>query len=156
MPVNLGFNCRAVSPPVRHLFSIPCKSARGFYSNVFGEPTFGFSSLEIDGCTPIEGADPNPKTQLSTEHLHSLPVGEHFGIRRLLLEGGGHIKGAFLQADLVDKVSLLLVPGIGGRHEIPSVFDGVKPTSETAVPLKLKSLFFVPGIGTIQGFCASR
>jgi 5-amino-6-(5-phosphoribosylamino)uracil reductase len=30
----------------------------------------------------------------------------------LLLEGGGHINGAFLQADLVDEVSLLLVPGI--------------------------------------------
>jgi riboflavin biosynthesis pyrimidine reductase len=28
-------------------------------------------------------------------------LGEHFGIRTLLLEGGGHINGAFLQADLV-------------------------------------------------------
>src|SRR5271165_5312515 len=30
-------------------------------------------------------------------------LGEHFGIRTLLLEGGGHINGAFLQADLVDE-----------------------------------------------------
>ena len=35
---------------------------------------------------------------------------EHFGIRTLLLEGGGPINGAFLQADLVDEVSLLVVP----------------------------------------------
>ena len=67
-------------------------------------------------------------------------LGEHFGIRTLLLEGGGHINGAFLQADLVDEVSLLLVPGIDGRHDIPAVFDGVNPARNTAVPLKLKSV----------------
>jgi riboflavin biosynthesis pyrimidine reductase len=67
-------------------------------------------------------------------------LGEHFGIRTLLLEGGGHINGAFLQADLIDDVSLLLVPCIDGRHDIPSVFDGVNPARTTAVPLKLKSV----------------
>jgi riboflavin biosynthesis pyrimidine reductase len=67
-------------------------------------------------------------------------LGEHFGIRRLLLEGGGRINGAFLQADLVDEVSLLLAPGIDGRHEIPAVFDGVNSASKAVVPLKLKSV----------------
>ena len=51
-------------------------------------------------------------------------LGEHFGIRTLLLEGGGHVNGAFLEAGLVDEVSLLVVPGIDGRHDIPAVFDG--------------------------------
>jgi 2,5-diamino-6-(ribosylamino)-4(3H)-pyrimidinone 5'-phosphate reductase len=67
-------------------------------------------------------------------------LAEHFGIRTLLLEGGGHINGAFLESGLVDEVSLLLVPGIDGRHEIPAVFDGVNPSSRTASPLKLKSV----------------
>lgn len=67
-------------------------------------------------------------------------LGQHFGIRRLLLEGGGHINGAFLEADLIDEVSLLLVPGIDGRHEIPAVFDGISPRKNAAVPLKLKSV----------------
>lgn len=67
-------------------------------------------------------------------------LGEHFGIRTLLLEGGGHINGAFLEAGLVDEVSLLLVPGIDGRHDIPAVFDGVSPAKKAAVPLKLKSV----------------
>jgi riboflavin biosynthesis pyrimidine reductase len=67
-------------------------------------------------------------------------LGEHFGIRTLLLEGGGHINGGFLEANLVDELSLLVVPGIDGRHDIPAVFDGVNPLSKTAVPLKLKSV----------------
>lgn len=67
-------------------------------------------------------------------------LGEHFGIRTLLLEGGGHINGAFLQAHLVDEVSILVVPGIDGRHDIPAVFDGVSLARKDAVPLKLKSV----------------
>jgi riboflavin biosynthesis pyrimidine reductase len=67
-------------------------------------------------------------------------LAEHFGIRTLLLEGGGHINGGFLQAGLVDEVSLLLLPGIDGRHEIAGVFDGVSAANHAAVPLKLKSV----------------
>lgn len=65
-------------------------------------------------------------------------LGEHFGIRRLLLEGGGHINGAFLQAGLVDEVSLLLVPGIDGRTGVPAVFDGL--AGKLLFPLRLKSV----------------
>lgn len=65
---------------------------------------------------------------------------EHFGIRTLLLEGGGHINGAFLQAGLVDEISLLMLPGIDGRHAVPAVFDGVADANHTAVPLRLKSV----------------
>jgi 2,5-diamino-6-(ribosylamino)-4(3H)-pyrimidinone 5'-phosphate reductase len=67
-------------------------------------------------------------------------LGEHFGIRTLLLEGGGRINGAFLDAGLVDEVSLLLVPGIDGRREVPAVFDDVNPARTRAVALKLKSV----------------
>jgi len=66
--------------------------------------------------------------------------GEYFGIATLLLEGGGHINGAFLDAHLVDEVSLLVAPGIDGRHDIPSVFDGISSRNHTAYPLKLKSI----------------
>jgi len=67
-------------------------------------------------------------------------LGKHFGIRILLLEGGGHINGAILQAGLVDELSLLVVPGIGGRHDIAAVFDGLSQAKKKAVPLRLKSL----------------
>jgi 2,5-diamino-6-(ribosylamino)-4(3H)-pyrimidinone 5'-phosphate reductase len=65
---------------------------------------------------------------------------KHFGIRTLLLEGGGHINGGFLEAGLVDEVSVLIVPGVDGRHEIPAVFDGMNGSRKAAVPLKLKSV----------------
>jgi 2,5-diamino-6-(ribosylamino)-4(3H)-pyrimidinone 5'-phosphate reductase len=67
-------------------------------------------------------------------------LGEHFGIRTLLLEGGGHINGGFLEAGLVDEISLLVVPGIDGRREVASTFDGMKLSSDQAVTLKLKSV----------------
>jgi riboflavin biosynthesis pyrimidine reductase len=67
-------------------------------------------------------------------------LAEHFGIRTLLLEGGGHINGAFADAGLIDEVSLLLVPGIDGRTAVPAVFDGMSLSTQTAVPLKLRSV----------------
>ncbi len=67
-------------------------------------------------------------------------LGQYFGIRTLLLEGGGHINGAFLEAGLVDEVSLLVVPCIDGRHDVPAVFDGLNPSTNKAVYLKLKSV----------------
>ena len=79
------------------------------------------------------------KTSLDLVQAVNL-LGEHFDIKRLLLEGGGHINGAFLEARLVDEVSLLMVPGIDGRHEIPAVFDGVSPAKKEAVALKLISV----------------
>jgi 2,5-diamino-6-(ribosylamino)-4(3H)-pyrimidinone 5'-phosphate reductase len=65
---------------------------------------------------------------------------KHFGVKRLLLEGGGHINGGFLEARLIDEISLLLVPGIDGRAGVPCVFDGLGPTVTQAVPLLLTSV----------------
>lgn len=46
-----------------------------------------------------------------------------FGIRTLLLEGGGRINGSFLAADLIDELSLLLAPVADGSVGTPSLFD---------------------------------
>lgn len=67
-------------------------------------------------------------------------LGEVFGIRTLLLEGGGHINGAFLKAGLIDELSLLIVPGIDGRHDVAAVFDGLSSEGHKAVALELKSV----------------
>jgi riboflavin biosynthesis pyrimidine reductase len=46
-----------------------------------------------------------------------------FGIERLLLEGGGSINGSFLAADLVDELSILVVPVADGGVGTPTLFD---------------------------------
>jgi riboflavin biosynthesis pyrimidine reductase len=46
-----------------------------------------------------------------------------FGIRRLLLEGGGKINGSLLAAGLVDELSLLVAPVADGTVGTPTLFD---------------------------------
>lgn len=65
---------------------------------------------------------------------------ERFGVRRLGLLGGGHINGGFLEAGLVDEVSLLLAPSIDGRKGQISLFDGITNQSQVPVPLKLEQV----------------
>lgn len=52
-------------------------------------------------------------------------LGEKFGVKRLGVVGGGHINGAFLQAGLLDEVSLMIGGGIDGRAGMAAVFDGI-------------------------------
>jgi riboflavin biosynthesis pyrimidine reductase len=46
-----------------------------------------------------------------------------FGIRKLLLEGGGKINGSFLAADLIDELSILVAPVADGSIGTPALFD---------------------------------
>jgi riboflavin biosynthesis pyrimidine reductase len=46
-----------------------------------------------------------------------------FGVETLLLEGGGTVNGAFLGADLIDDISLLLLPLADGKPQAPTTFD---------------------------------
>ncbi len=48
---------------------------------------------------------------------------EIFGIRRLLLEGGSLLNGSFLREDLVDELSLVMMP-VTASAEGKSLFDG--------------------------------
>lgn len=50
-------------------------------------------------------------------------IAARFGVRTLMLEGGGRINGAMLRAGLIDEVSLLLVPVADGRIGTPALFD---------------------------------
>ena len=46
-----------------------------------------------------------------------------FGVRTLLLEGGGRINGAMLRDGLIDEVSLLVAPVADGAVGTPALFD---------------------------------
>lgn len=58
-------------------------------------------------------------------------IGARFGVRTLMLEGGGRINGGMLRAGLIDEVSLLLAPVADGRMGLAALFDddtdGVAP-----------------------------
>ncbi|MCP3140826.1 RibD family protein [Pyxidicoccus xibeiensis] len=66
-------------------------------------------------------------------------LAREFGIQKLLLEGGGKINGSFLAADLIDELSLLLVPVADGGIGTPSLFDA-KEGRAVARPLELISM----------------
>lgn len=65
---------------------------------------------------------------------------EAFGVERLAVTGGGHINGAFLEADLLDEVSFMVAPGIDGREGMAAVFDGIRDNNRPATQLKLRSV----------------
>lgn len=67
-------------------------------------------------------------------------LGDKFGVKRLGVVGGGHINGAFLQAGLLDEVSLIIGGGIDGRAGMTAVFDGIKQTDYPSTLLTLNSV----------------
>ncbi len=62
-------------------------------------------------------------------------LAEKFGVKRLAVVGGGRINGAFLSANLLDEISVMIAPGIDGRTGEPNLFDGL---SNSASPVQLK------------------
>jgi 2,5-diamino-6-(ribosylamino)-4(3H)-pyrimidinone 5'-phosphate reductase len=63
-----------------------------------------------------------------------------FGIRTLLLEGGGEINGSFLRAGLVDELSLLVTPVVDGAPGEPALFDAERGRKPRAALAKLRLL----------------
>lgn len=72
-----------------------------------------------------------------------------FAVKRLIIVGGGHINGGFLQAGLIDEVSLMIGAGIDGRKGETAVFDGITDTQRRPTPLRLKSVEQCPGTDTL-------
>lgn len=67
-------------------------------------------------------------------------LNEHFGVKRLVVVGGGNINGSFLRAGLLDEVSLVIGAGIDGRKGMTAVFDGIDDLSFPTVILRLESV----------------
>ena len=59
-----------------------------------------------------------------------------FGVERMAVVGGSAINTSFLDAGLLDEVSILIGAGIDGRGSMPAVFDGL-PMSHSVIPLRL-------------------
>ena len=62
---------------------------------------------------------------------------ELFGIQSMLLSGGGVVDWSFLQAGLIDEISLVIPPVIDGGVRLPSAFDD-SPLAVGHAPVALK------------------
>src|SRR4051812_19510622 len=68
-------------------------------------------------------------------------LASRFGIRKLMLEGGGETNGTFLHQGLVDELSLLLTPVADGGIGEPALFDiEARKPRKAAAKLRLKSV----------------
>lgn len=99
-----------------------------------------------------EDADPARRSALESTDVAVLPVPVHdgrvdlaaaldalyvHGVRRLLVEGGARIHGAFLKAGLADQVSAFVAPRIlGGADAVPAVEGSGIDTAEAMQDLE--------------------
>lgn len=91
--------------------------------------------LRKQGISWIAAGKKSIDLNAAMEILH-----ERFQVRRLALLGGGHINGGFLEAGLIDEVSLLVAPGIDGRKNGTAVFDGIVGMENLPIHLYLTGL----------------
>lgn len=142
--------------PIGHMDTFVAEKSDAYMVSVDTSGRLQWESNYIDGtplvCIISEKAPKKYLDSLRKQQISWIAVGkenidlgkameilyERFGVRRLGLLGGGHINGGFLEAGLVDEVSLLLAPGIDGRKGQISLFDGISNLSRVPVPLKLE------------------
>jgi riboflavin biosynthesis pyrimidine reductase len=67
-------------------------------------------------------------------------LNRELGVKRLLLEGGGGINGAFLRAGLIDELNLVLCPAVDGANGAPSVFDSTGTHADQRAPVTAMAL----------------
>ena len=67
-------------------------------------------------------------------------LARELGIKKLIVEGGSHVSGAFVNAGLVDEVSVLILPLVDGRSAHPSSFEVAMDKWQAPAYLKLTSV----------------
>ena len=78
------------------------------------------------------------KTEIDLAQVVEVLASE-LGRKRLIVEGGPHVSGSFLNAGLVDEVSVLLLPLVDGRGEHPASFEVSAQAWRQPAYLKLTS-----------------
>lgn len=67
-------------------------------------------------------------------------LAHELGVKKLIVEGGSHVSGAFVNAGLVDEVSVLILPLVDARSEHPSSFEVAMDKWQAPAYLKLTSV----------------
>lgn len=79
------------------------------------------------------------KEDIDLEHVVET-LERELRIDKLIVEGGGHVSGAFVNAGLADEISVLLMPLVDGREAHPSSFEVGMEKWQTPAYLKLESV----------------
>jgi riboflavin biosynthesis pyrimidine reductase len=96
-------------------------------------PSTYLSYLQDLGISYIFAGTGSIDLQLALTKLYSL-----FHIKKLMLEGGGHLNSSMLDAGLVNELSILYLPIADGTHGSTAVFEKAeKPVRSAVSQLKL-------------------
>ncbi len=87
--------------------------------------------LKSKNISYIFGGDDELNFELIFEKLKN-----KFGVKKLLLEGGGAINGSIIKEDLIDEISLMILPFVVNNFEAPALFY-TKVTSPKLYHFKL-------------------
>lgn len=79
------------------------------------------------------------KREIDLAHVVQTLAAE-LGVKKLIVEGGSRVSGAFVNAGLVDEVSVLLVALVDGRCEHPSSFEVAMDKWQAPTYLNLESV----------------
>ena len=155
---NVGDFAEPATPPIGHEAYHVATRSEGYTIVIDSQGTLTYRETTIDGkpLLVIVGEDCSKVylDRLGFQGISWIATGKghvdlkqamelaarHFGIDRIALVGGGHINGAFLEAGLLDEVSLMIGAGIDGRAGMTSVFDGIANSSRVPVLLNLQSI----------------
>lgn len=97
-------------------------------------PDAFLTHLRDKGVSYLFGGKTDLNLPLVVQKLKQL-----FGIETLLLEGGGIVNGSFLQENLVDEISLVVVPAAEpSRNAVPLFQTSKDLTGDTAASFQLK------------------
>lgn len=147
-----------VNKPIGHTCTYVAETSDAYMVSVDTTGRLQWESNSIEGvpliCIVSEKASEEYLEMLRQQQISWIAAGKnsidlpqamellyrYFGVRRLGLLGGGHINGGFLEAGLIDEVSLLLAPGIDGRKGETSLFDGISDKGHLPVRLRLNQV----------------
>lgn len=92
------------------------------------------AELKADGVSYVVADGPEIDLRATLELL-----GRELGVKRLLLEGGGGVNGAFLKAGVVDDIVLLIWPSINAITGDRAVFEAGEDGLANTIALTLTS-----------------
>jgi riboflavin biosynthesis pyrimidine reductase len=98
-------------------------------------PDAHLAGLRSEGVSYIFAGKSEIDLALTLEILN-----RELGVKRLLVEGGGGINGAFLRAGLIDELYLLLCPTVDGAKGAPCVFDSTEAEADRRAPVAAMTL----------------